>query len=122
MSIMTDQEFQIAVIAIVFGSAIAVAFLVTIGTIINSWLKRKSRSGLTENEEFLEALRQFKQKTDKRLSHLEMIISDDEPDPMHKKTSNLSGSQQIIEIENKSKVDREEKKDQSGNLRNMLSE
>lgn len=119
---MTDQEFQIAVIAIVFGSAIAVAFLVTIGTIINSWLKRKSRSSLTDNEEFLEALRQFKQKTDKRLSNLEMIVSDDEPDPIQKKTSKLSGSQQTIEIENKNKVDREEKKDQSGNLRNMLNE
>lgn len=119
---MSEQEFQIAVIAIVFGSAVAVAFLITIGTIINSWIKRKSGSNLANNEEFLEALRQFKRKTDKRLSNLEMIVSDEDAEPVQKKTSKLSEKNQTIEIENKDKGDEGETKSQGGNLRNMLKE
>jgi len=119
---MSDQEFQIAVIAIVFGSAVAVAFLITIGTVINSWIKRKSGSNLANNEDFLEALRQFKKKTDKRLSNLEMIVSDEKAGSSPKITSKLSDKKNTLEIEDKGSDDAAEEKTGGGNLRNMLKE
>lgn len=117
---MSEQEFQIAVIAIVFGSAVAVAFLITIGTIIKSWINRKSGRDLTNNEDFLEALRQFKQKTDRRLSNLEAIVIDD-TEPIRKKEQ-IKSSADHSSIEFEEKNEEEKSKNSGGNLKNMLKE
>lgn len=117
---MSDQEFQIAVIAIVFGSAVAVAFLITVGMIINSWIKRKSGNDLTDNDEFIEALRQFKQKTDRRLSNLETIVIDKSEPGKPKKEIKSSADRSKIEIDEKNEEDKQ--KNSGGNLKNMLKE
>lgn len=114
---MTDQEFQIAVIAIVFGSIVSIAFIVTIGAIIKSFIKRKSGPNLADNEEFLEALRQFKQKTDRRLSNLEAIVVDSQPPKKQSKNIKSSEDQKSIEIDEK-----KESGSSEGNLKNMLKE
>ncbi len=114
---MTDQEFQIAVIAIVFGSIVSIAFIVTIGTIIKSFIKRKSGPNLADNEEFLDALRQFKQKTDRRLSNLEAIVVDNQP--LKKQTKSIKSPEESKSIE----IDEEKEANSSeGSLKNMLKE
>jgi hypothetical protein len=114
---MTDQEFQIAVIAIVFGSLVSIAFIITVGTIIKSFLKRKSGPNLADNEEFLEALRQFKQKTDRRLSNLEAIVVDSQPPKKQTKSIKAPEEQKSIEIDEENKG-----RSSEGSLKNMLKE
>ena len=74
------METQFIEMAIVFGSLTGIVFIITLGVLINSWIKRKSGSGdLSQNKEFLSALREFKEKTDRRLTNLEAIVSEDKP-------------------------------------------
>ncbi len=62
--------------AIVFFGSIVLIVLVSIaGSIIKSWIKGRS-GNLTENQEFLAALREFKEKTDQRLTRIENVIDD----------------------------------------------
>jgi hypothetical protein len=69
---------EVAIVAIVFGSVLAIVFMGIVGSIIKAAIKRKSGSSLSENKEFLAALREFKEKTDRRLSNLEAIAAGDE--------------------------------------------
>ena len=117
-----DQD--IIIVSIVFGSIVAIVFLGILGSIINSWVKKGSAKNLSENKEFLSALREFKEKTDRRLSNLEAIIAD-EKSPAKEKSERkkLPEKEQksAIEIE----IENEEKKEsdkQSGKLRNMLNQ
>lgn len=126
---MSDQEFQLAVIAIVFGSAVAISVFIVIGMLINSFIKRKSKTDLTENEEFMEALRQFKSKTDRRLSNLEAIIETDDIDklktsgPKSIQDDSKPASQKSIEFEpDEEKGNKDNQASSGGNLKNMLKE
>ncbi len=126
---MSDQEFQLAVIAIVFGSAVAISVFVVIGMLINSFIKRKSKTDLTENEEFMDALRQFKSKTDRRLSNLEAIIENDDIDKLKaSEPKSIQGdlkpaNQKSIEFEpDEEKEKKDNQSSSGGNLKNMLKE
>ena len=113
---------EIAALAIIFGSVVGV------GSIIKTWINRGSKSNLSENQEFLSALREFKEKTDKRLSNLEAIVTDEEfekpPVKRSQKTKELPEKKEEksaieIEIENEKKKETEK---ESGKLRNMLNQ
>ncbi len=70
---------DVFVVAIVFGSILSIVFLGIVGSIIKAWIKRGSGGNLSENKEFLAALREFKEKTEQRLENLEAIVTDDSP-------------------------------------------
>jgi hypothetical protein len=62
---------------IVFGSVVAIILIITLGTIIKTWLKKDSGGQITENREFLAALREFKENMERRVSNLEAIVTDE---------------------------------------------
>lgn len=115
---------DVFIVAIVFGSIVSIVFLSIIGSIIKAWVKKGSSKNLSENQEFLSALREFKEKTDQRLSNLEAIVTDEKPSSQKKsETKELPEKDQKsaieIEIEND---DKKESKKESGKLRNMLNQ
>src|SRR5690625_6456862 len=69
---------EVIIVAIVFGSVFGIVFLGILSNIIKAWIKRDSPARLSENKEFLAALREFKENTDRRISNLEAIIADEE--------------------------------------------
>ena len=119
---------DIFIVAIVFGSIVSIVFLGIIGSIIKAWVKKGSSKNLSENQEFLSALREFKEKTDKRLSNLEAIVTDEEPKNLESKSEQqplqeTKKSSKSIEIEEtESEKGKQQKESDSGNLRNMLKE
>jgi hypothetical protein len=110
---------EVYIVAIVFGSIVTIVTLGIVGSIIKSWVKNRPGSNLADNEEFLEALRQFKQKTDRRLSNLEAIVIDDEPPARQQKSVKSSVDHKSIEIDDQKEPG---VKSSDGNLKNMLKE
>lgn len=115
---------DVFIVAIVFGSIVSIVFLGIIGSIIKAWVKKGSSKNLSENQEFLSALREFKEKTDRRLSNLEAIVTDEKPSSKTKSdrkelTEKEQKSAIEIEIEND---DKKESSKESGKLRNMLNQ
>lgn len=123
-----SQE-EIAVIAIVFGSITTIVFLGIVGSIIKSWIKNKNSTGdITKNKEFLSALRDFKEKTERRIANLEAIVVDDDHQlesktrtKQKKSTENKVEHSRAVEIEMDDE-NRSEESQSSGNLRNMLNQ
>lgn len=111
------------IVAIVFGTVLTIVFMGIVGSIINNWIKRGSSSGdLSKNKEFLAALREFKEKTDQRLSNLEAIVAEEHPEKSpSKKSVNRKEQSSSIEIELNDEPEKEESS-KSGNLRNMLNQ
>lgn len=111
------------IVAIVFGTVLAIVFLGVLSSIINNWIKRGSDSkDITKNKEFLVALREFKEKTDKRLANLEAIVSDEQISQTQEKKQ-VSGKEPSRSIEIELDDEPEPKKSaNSGNLRNMLNQ
>ena len=90
-------------------------------------MKRGSGTSLAENQEFLSALREFKERTDKRLSNLEAIVAEEHPSKApekasRKKISDKKEQKSAIEIEIEENEEMKESEKQSGNLRNMLNQ
>lgn len=120
---------EIIIVAIVFGSVVSIVFLGVLGSIINSWVKRGSGKNITENKEFLSALREFKEKTDRRLSNLEAIIADDEPVKTKiesgsvKKDSKKKEQKSAIQIEIENEAEStDDDSVKSSKLKNMLNQ
>ena len=118
---------EIAIVAIVFGSIVTIVFLGIVGSIIKAWVKKDSGKNITENKEFLAALRDFKEKTDRRLSNLEAIVTDDEP--VNTKRSTVSSKKEPARLEQKRSIEIEieneagkENVKQDSKLRNMLNQ
>lgn len=118
---MYDEE--VIIVAIVFGTLLGIVSLVLISNIIKTWIKRGSPGKLSDNKEFLSALREFKMNTERRLSNLEAIVTDDERNTAKRQDavpqSGKSDTNLDIELESLSE---EEKAPQKGNLRNMLNQ
>jgi GTPase SAR1 family protein len=113
---------EVAIVAIVFGSVLTIVFLGIVGSIINNIIKRKSKGNLSENKEFLAALREFKEKTDQRLSNLEAIVSDESPSKTSsRKLEKKAEQKRAIEIEIDDHSEENPQKD-SGKLKNMLNQ
>lgn len=117
------QEQEIVFFAIIFGSAIVITFMGIVGSIINNAIKRKSGK-LSENKEFLMALREFKEKTDRRLSNLEAIVTDEKPASERKsvKAEKKKEPKNSIEIEIEDREENSSEGRQSGKLKNMLNQ
>lgn len=130
-----DQE--VFIVAIVFGSIFGVIFFGILGSIIKTWIKNKNSGSIANDEEFLEALREFKYKTDRRLANLEAIVTEEKPEAFAKnkkaleesgkkkeKSLNEKKQSSVIEIEEKEEDEssKEENKNKGGNLRNMLKQ
>ncbi len=113
---------EVFIVAIVFGTILSIVFLGIVGSIIKAWVKKDSGS-LAQNQEFLAALREFKEKTDRRLSNLEAIVTDENPQKVKapKKEEKPKEQKSAIEIELESEAAKEEGKE-SGKLRNMLNQ
>ena len=113
---------DVFIVAIVFGTVLAIVFLGIMSSIINNWIKRGSAGNLSENKEFLAALREFKEKTERRLENLEAIVSDEAPRkisaPQKKKETKRAKSS--LEIELDDEPESESTKDGS-RLKNMLN-
>lgn len=62
---------EVYIVAIVFGSVVTIVTLSIIGGIVKTWVKNRNNPSIVNDENFLEALREFKEKTDRRLSKLE---------------------------------------------------
>lgn len=117
---MPEEAF---ILAIIFGSVISIVFLSVVGSIINNWIKRGSGNNLTGNKEFLGALREFKEKTDRRLTNLEAIVTDDNrvKSESTKKVSDKKEQNSAIQIEMENDSNKESEK-QSSKLKNMLNQ
>lgn len=117
---MPEEAF---ILAIIFGGVISIVFLGVISSIINNWIKRGSGKNLSENKEFLAALREFKEKTDRRLSNLEAIVNDEKSVKSQTRIKDSDKKEQKsaiqIEIENESA---NEDSVQSSKLKNMLNQ
>lgn len=122
---MSNEE--IAIVAIVFGSITTIVFLGIVGGLIKTWIKsRNSSEDITKNKEFLSALRDFKEKTERRIANLEAIVAEDrqfenkresELKTDHKRTEHARAVEIEMDDENRS-----EESKSSGNLRNMLNQ
>lgn len=112
---------EVAIVAIVFGSILTIVFMGIVGSIIKTAIKRKG-GDITQNKEFLAALREFKEKTDRRLTNLESIVTDEENPKIseRKGSSRKESSTSSIEIELQDEEN--DKKESSGKLRNMLNQ
>lgn len=113
---------EVAIVAIVFGSVLSIVFMGIVGSIIKAAIKRKSGGNLSENKDFLAALREFKEKTDRRLSNLEAIVTDEKaPKRESKKESSKQEQKSPIEIEIENS-EKDSKPEERGKLRNMLNQ
>ncbi len=116
---------EVAILGIIFGSVVSIVFFGVVGSIIKTAIKRKSSTNLSENKEFLAALREFKENTERRLQNLEAIVSGDEPasskSEIKSKTPSERKSPIEIEIEDESKK-KDETRTESGKLKNMLNQ
>ncbi len=113
---------DVAIVFIVFGSVLAIVFMGIVGSIINNAIKRKG-GDLSKNKEFLAALREFKEKTDRRLTNLEAIVTGDELPKLKMETKKQIKKEpkSTIEIEIEDKPDSEKAADKS-RLKNMLNQ
>jgi len=120
------EEFFI--VAVILGSIVSIVFLGIVGGLIKTWIKSKnSPEDITKNKEFLSALRDFKEKTERRISNLEAIVSEKDnqlksADRSKRKSIEDKGEHsRAVEIEMDDN-DRSEESKSSGNLRNMLNQ
>lgn len=115
------------VVAVVFGSIVSIVFLAIVGGLIKTWIKSKnSPEDITKNKEFLSALRDFKEKTERRIANLEEIVTEDrQPENTSKKKQksieNKGEHSRAVEIEMNDN-ERSKESESTGNLRNMLNQ
>ena len=117
---------EVVGMAIFFGSIVSIVFIVMIGSIIKTWMKKGSSKSLTENQEFLEALREFKENMERRMSNLEEIVSDERPSSAslesgRGKKNSQSESAIELELEEESRG-KTKSKEENSKLRNMLNQ
>lgn len=110
--------------AIFFGSIVSIVFIVMVGSLIKTWMKRGSTKNLSENQEFLQALREFKENMERRMSNLEEIVSDEKPSTTFLNSSKEKRNSQSaieLELENESRS-KTNPKEKNMKLRNMLNQ
>ncbi len=116
---MSDEEFIIALVGIVFGTGFVSFLFWNFFSLIKTWINRKSGGQQSQiNPQFFKALGDFKKSTERRLSNLETIVADLEEEQIR-----IPDSSGEIEIEPKEvRSSKKENKDNDSNLRNMLNE
>lgn len=115
---------EVVGMAIFFGSIVSIVFIVMIGSIIKTWLKRGSSKSLSENQEFLQALREFKENMERRMSNLEEIVSAGNPSHTSLKSGKKKkNSQSTLELELDDEPQAKSNSiEQNTKLRNMLNQ
>ena len=117
---MQEEEFIVALVAIVFGIGLTGFFLHNVFGLIKAWINGKSGSSSGDlNPQFFKALGEFKKTTERRITNLEAIVSEIEEDKM--RFPEYSDSLGEITNEN-NEVRSSAKIDDKSNLRNMLDE
>lgn len=116
---MEGNEFIVAIVAIVFGTAFTGFVLYLIFSTIKNWINRK---GGSIDEEYFDRMAQafieHKKNSERRLQNLEAIVTGDE---VESNQLELDEPEQTIEIERKETI--EEKKGNDDNkLKNILKE
>ncbi|MEX0769134.1 MAG: hypothetical protein WD035_00265 [Balneolaceae bacterium] len=106
---------EVYIVAIVFGSVVTIVTLGIVGGIIKAWVRNRNNGSITNDENFLEALREFKEKTDHRLSKLESQQSsqrkvEEKKSERNEKTINIDSEKQDSDSSS------------GQNLKNMLKE
>ena len=112
---------EIIGMSIFFGSIVAVIFIITVGSIVKAWLKKNSSKSLSENQEFLDALREFKENMERRMSNLEEIVSEERFSSLSAKVEKKN-TQRAIELEFDDESREERKAEETAKLRNMLNQ
>lgn len=90
-----------------------------IGNIITTSMKKK-KSSLSDNQEFLDALRDFKENMDRRVSNLEKIAAAEQPQ-INSTKKREPQKQRTIELELDDDRSKEEESNHSSKLKNMLN-
>lgn len=116
---MSEEELLLSIIAIVFGVGFAFFIMYNIFSLIRAGIERKSGTNSDINPQFFKALGEFKKQTERRITHLEAIVTDLEEDRIRVPES--SDSTGDIEIE-EPEARKESKSNDGNNLRNMLNE
>lgn len=97
-----------------------------VGNIITTSMKKKGKNNLSENKEFLDALRDFKENIDRRVANLENIAASEKP-----VSSSKASEKENPEKQSKSAIElgfdddepsREEEAARPSKLRNMLNQ
>jgi len=122
---MNDQEFVLAIIAIVMGCSVLIVGIAKIAGLIKAWINR-GKSNLDEEtfDRLAKAFMQHKKDTERRLKKLESAIDKD----TFRKSSSSNTSKKVkepqksIEIEDRDEEKTKSGKDEDSNLRNMLRE
>lgn len=116
---MSDEEFIISLVAIVFGTGFVSFLFWNFFSLIKTWINRKHGGQQSQiNPQFFKALGEFKKSTERRLTNLEAIVADLEEEQIR-----IPDSSGEIEIEPKEvRSSKKENRENDGNLRNMLNE
>ncbi len=117
---MTEEEFVLSLVAIVFGVGFAGFIMYNIFSLIKTAIEKKNQSSSGNiDPQFFRALADFKKTTERRLNNVEAIITDIEEDRIRiPENAETTGD---IEIEEEEQRAPSQKTD-DGNLRNMLNE
>ncbi|MDX1671019.1 MAG: hypothetical protein R3211_01660 [Balneolaceae bacterium] len=116
---MNGEEFVLALVAMVFGSVVAIVVIAKITGLIKSWMNRNKNT--YSDEEFEKLARAFvhhKKEITERIQNLEAIVTDESKEPSKK----LKENRKSIEIESGDSREEEQQKSSRGNLRNMLKD
>lgn len=116
---MSEEEFIISIVAIVFGTGFAAFIMYNIFSLIKAAIERKNPSSSDLNPQFFRALADFKKTTERRLNNVEAILTDLEEDRiLIPEEDESTGDIEIEDVEQRDEV----KKSGDSNLRNMLNE
>lgn len=100
-----------------------IVIITSVTKIITTSMTRKEGRNLSENQEFLDALRDFKENIDRRVANLEEIASAEREDsPQIKSKKSTKRGQSAIELKIDDKRSRTDESNQSSNLKNMLNQ
>ena len=91
-----------------------------VGNIITTSMKKKEGADLSENKEFINALREFKESMDHRVSRLERMVADEKSSPSDGVNKRIK-KQNTIELELDDESPQEDNVNQSSKLKNMLN-
>ncbi len=117
---MQEEEFILALFAIITGVGLTGFFLYNVFSLIKTWINGKNNTGSGDiNPQFFKALGEFKKTTERRIANLEAIVSEIEEEKI--RITDSSDSLGEISIED-NEVRSTSKNDDKSNLRNMLNE
>lgn len=109
---MQEEEFIIAVVAVIFGTGLIGFVFARITSLIKLWITRKTGSGTGYDEELRKHFVKFKGSVEKRLAALEHIVTDEE------ELKEIQAGQKQIELPDLTEDTEEELKQ----LTNMLKQ